>query len=452
MSEELQLTLRRVDVVEAGGSTLEGYEKCEIGSAIDLDPRKLATYCSGEWQPIIYDALIVCAAAEYCDRRYERPARGWGRHFSVRVPVHEPARWADPAVHGSLVDTLGKLTGDRWEFTFAQREGDYPEIHQTHLRWPHPSSVILPFSDGMDSRAVATLLRKENLVLVRLGRKQVDRPKVEGRRLAFTTVPYAVPGRDFPETSGRSRGFKFAMVSALAAYLSGSKRIVVPESGQGALGPVLAGHRYGDYRSHPIFLRKMERFVRALLGADVEFEFPQLWRTKGQTLRAAIDEVSDIAWRETRSCWQPSTQMSANGEKRQCGYCAACMLRRLSVHAAGETEALNTYMLEDLAAPTLEEGLAKAYDRTKNLGEAQQSYGVAGPLHLDHLAALQSSARQAKILQRQLRELAHALGESVESVERKARAMLGQHEAEWRAFLSLLPSTSFIRQRSMSFA
>jgi 7-cyano-7-deazaguanine synthase in queuosine biosynthesis len=452
MSEELQLTLRCVDVVEAGRHALEGYDTCEIGSAIELDPRKLATYCSGEWQPIIYDALLVCAAAEYCDRRYERPARGWGRHFRVRVPVHEPARWADPAVLGSLLDALGKLTGDRWEFTFTQRESDYPEIHQSYLHWPQPSSVILPFSDGMDSRAVATLLRNDNLVLVRLGRKQVDRPKVNGRRQAFTTVPYAVPGRDFPETSGRARGFKFAMVSALAAYLSGSKRIVVPESGQGALGPVLAGHRYGDYRSHPIFLRKVERFVRALLGVDVAFDFPQLWRTKGQTLRAAIAEVSDVAWRETRSCWQPSTQMSADGEKRQCGYCAACMLRRLSVHAAGETEAPKTYMLEDLSAPTLEEGLAKAYDRTKNLGEAQQSYGVAGSLHLDHLASLQSSKRQANTLERQLRELAHALGESAESVEQNARAMLSEHEAEWRAFLGSLSPDSFIRQRSMRLA
>lgn len=452
MSEELQLTLRCVDVVEAGRHALEGYDTCEIGSAIELDPRKLATYCSGEWQPIIYDALLVCAAAEYCDRRYERPARGWGRHFSVRVPVHEPTRWADPAVLESLLDALSKLTGDRWEFTFTQRESDYPEIHQSYLHWPQPSSVILPFSDGMDSRAVATLLRNDNLVLVRLGRKQVDRPKVNGRRQAFTTVPYAVPGRDFPETSGRARGFKFAMVSALAAYLSGSKRIVVPESGQGALGPVLAGHRYGDYRSHPIFVRKVERFVRALLGVDVAFDFPQLWRTKGQTLRAAIAEVSDVAWRETRSCWQPSTQMSADGEKRQCGYCAACMLRRLSVHAAGETEAPNTYMLEDLSAPTLEEGLAKAYDRTKNLGEAQQSYGVAGSLHLDHLAALQSSKRQANTLERQLRELARALGESVESVEQNARAMLSEHEAEWRAFLGSLSPDSFIRQRSMRLA
>ena len=35
-----------------------------------------------------------------------------------------------------------------------------------------------------------------------------------------------------------SRGFKFAMISGLAAYLTGANKIIIPESGQG-----LSGHR-----------------------------------------------------------------------------------------------------------------------------------------------------------------------------------------------------------------
>ena len=128
---------------------------------------------------------------------------------------------------------------------------------------PQPAPVIMPFSDGMDSRMVATLPREEPLVLVRLGDKQIDCPEVDGLKRAFTTVPYGVPGRCFAENSGRARGFKFAMLGALAAYLSQGRRIVVPESGQGALGPVLVGHHDGDYRSHPVFLRKIERLVAA---------------------------------------------------------------------------------------------------------------------------------------------------------------------------------------------
>jgi 7-cyano-7-deazaguanine synthase in queuosine biosynthesis len=448
MSEDAALPLRRIEAVEPGFAARGGYEPCKIGSAVALDPRQLVSYCSGKWEPVVYDALLVCAVVEYCDRMCKRPSRSWGRHFDAMVPVSDPARWEDPAVKGALIGALRKLTGDRWEISFVPRRTPYPEIIQATLQWPQPSSIMMPFSEGMDSRAVATLMHTEPLVLVRLGMKQIDRPKVGGRRLAFTTVPYKVPGRDFPETSGRSRGFKFAMVGALAAYLSGAKRIAVPESGQGALGPVLAGHHDGDYRSHPVFLRQMERFVRALFGSEIAYEFPRLWSTKGQTLRAAIAAAADIPWRKTRSCWQPSTQMSVPGERRQCGFCASCMLRRLSVHSAGETDDAGSYILEDLSAPTLTAGIASGYDLSK-LGEAQQGYAVAGALHMDHLAALSAVADKPFSFGRQMRELAKALDACAADVERRAREMLGQHEAEWRAFLRSLAPSSFVRQRSM---
>lgn len=447
MTDARSTRLRRVEAVEPGASARQGFDPCEIGTTVKLDPRGLASYCNGRWEPLIYDALLVAAMAEYCDRKYERPARDWGRSFEVLVPVNEPARWAAPAVKGPLVDALGKLSGDRWEFTFVRRRSAYPDV-PGHLEWDRPSSVILPFSDGMDSRAVATLFHKEQLVLVRLGDKQIDSPEVDGRKQAFTTVPYSVPGRRLPETSGRARGFKFAMLGALAAHLSKTTRVMVPESGQGALGPVLAGHHDGDYRSHPVFMRKMQRLVSALLGSEIVYEFPRLWFTKGQTLRAALDAAPQIPWRETRSCWQPSTQMSLPNNKRQCGFCASCMLRRLSVHAAGESDNPGTYMLEDLSAATLEAGVNPGYDLGK-LGEAQQVYAIAGALHLDHLAALSATEEKPRSFYRKVRELAKALGQPEESVLRSVHQMLAQHEAEWRAFLKSLAPSSFIRQRSV---
>lgn len=451
MSETSDIPIRRVEVIgpdQIGGSDAV---ECKVGTTIELEPQKLVTYCSGEWKPIIYDALLLCGAVEFCDRRYERP-RGWGRHFSLRVPVHEPARWSDPGVTETLSDALAKLTGDRWDISFTKRRFDDPEIVQAHLHWPKPKSIILPFSDGMDSRAVATIFRGPDLVLVRLGTKQIEHPKIDGRRQAFTTVPYAVPGRHFPETSCRSRGFKFAMVGALAAYLSGSSRVVVPESGQGALGPVFCSYGPPDYRTHPVFLSMMQAFLRPLLNVDIVFEYPRLWSTKGETLRVAIDAVETVPWRDTRSCWQPNTQMSVGKKKRQCGYCAACMLRRLSVHAADESEDSTTYMFENLSARRLEEGLAEGYDQVKFLGEAQQAYAVAGPAHMDQLATLNDTSRSKPAYQMQVRELARALGESEQTIDRNVRDLIARHRSEWQEFLRSLSTDSFIRQRSMGVA
>ncbi len=237
------------------------------------------------------------------------------------------------------------------------------------------------------------------------------------------------------------------MVSGLAAYLSGSRNVIVPESGQGALGPVLVTHRYGDYRSHPVFLHKMETLFRAVLNHELRYDFPRLWSTKGQTLAAAVAKTQDEGWRKTRSCWQKSRQISVGRGQplRHCGFCAACMLRRLSVHAAGLTEPATNYALEVLGATNLESGMAAGFPLDR-LQESQTAYAVAGPMHLDHLADLSRSPSPS--LDRQIRELARAMDDSEEATRRNVMSLLAGHEAEWRAFLSSLPPKSFIRTRS----
>jgi len=78
------------------------------------------------------------------------------------------------------------------------------------------------------------------------------------------------------------------MLSGLGAYLARAERIIVPESGQGARGPALVpvGQAYEDYRNHPLFTNRMAVFPSALLGQNSRFEFPRLWYTKGETLKA----------------------------------------------------------------------------------------------------------------------------------------------------------------------
>src|SRR5262249_3317859 len=154
------------------------------------------------------------------------------------------------------------------------------------------------------------------------------------------------------------------------------------ESGQGAIGPSLipVGQAYEDYRNHPLFTRKMSAFLKALFGTDIRFEFPRLWHTKGETLRDHAAAYSKNDWAGTRSCWQDNRYVSVDNRRRQCGVCAACMLRRLSVYAAGLTEARETYIWEDLRVPSFECGAAKGFERIS----AQRHYAIAGTLHLDH--------------------------------------------------------------------
>src|ERR1019366_3270620 len=253
--------------------------------------------------------------------------------------------------------------------------------------------------------AVAGLMALElgdKLIRVRLGSKTSDTRTLPRKKHPFTSVPYRVRAgaQEFVESSARSRGFKFALISGLAAYLAKASYIVVPESGQGSLGPALVtvGQAYEDYRSHPLFTDRMESFLTALLGHQIRFQFPRIWHTKAETLAAYVKACGpDSGWSDTWSCWQQTRQVSVEHKKRQCGICAACILRRMSVHAAGLNESEKTYVWEDLGAASFRDGAAATFDPKKITGKLRQ-YAIAGALHLDHLAALLSSQANLRTL------------------------------------------------------
>jgi 7-cyano-7-deazaguanine synthase in queuosine biosynthesis len=426
---------------------------CSIGTNIQFSTERLESYCLSAWEPVVFDALLVAGAVEYCDRIQKRPALAWGRHFELTIAVHERDRWNDTAVAVPLADCLDFLMGDRWEIRFVNRRRPVPVPRQGHFQLPSGTTVVVPFSEGLDSRAVAELMAREygdRLIRVRLGTKAFDQPAV-GAKQPFTSVPYRVrsDNRRLVETSARSRGFKFAMVSGLAAYLAGANQIVVPESGQGSLGPALVpvGHGYEDYRNHPFFTDRLEVFLHGLFGHRITFQFPRLWNTKGETLAEAAADHESPSPLDAWSCWQQSRQTSVNGRKRQCGICAACMLRRLSVHAAHLNEPSETYIWEDLGANTFENGAAAGFNK---ITEAMREYAIAGTLHLDHLAALAGISTDQRPIRRTAFLLARSRGLSESLAAVRLERLLKQHATEWKNFVGSLGPDSFVRRWALA--
>ena len=448
---ELSLKELAVDVVEPGGRRRKGFMGCRLDQNISFDLEALESFSSRKWQPMVYDTLVVAAAVEFCDRSLSRGSRNWGRKFVVSVPVHDPQKWSDKVVARTLVDALNLLTGDDWEFEFRRRKAPAEPPPQGRLQFPPNVEAVIAFSDGMDSHAVAELESRRlgnKLIRVRVGNRQRDISRAERKEMPFTALPYDVKldKKRNAESSARSRGFKFSIVSAMAAYLIDAPSVIVPESGQGSLAPVFlpVAHAYEDYRSYPLFTRLMERFINALLGYQVRYEFPRLWATKGETLREYVESSGGKnRWAETRSCWQQSRQVGVLGSRRQCGICAACILRRLSVHAAGLSESPDTYVWESLKTSTWNEGAVSEFE---GLTRSMREYAIAGVLHFEHLSELPNSAQYELIKQRRKNELASALALGPMIVEQKLDRLLLQHAKEWSAFTSDLGSDSFVRQ------
>jgi hypothetical protein len=444
----------RVDAIEPGTEPRAGAATALIGRELGLDLAGLEAFFFARWEPRLFDLLVVAAAAEFCDRVQRRPAHGWARAFDLHVAVHDSGHWGQPDVQNALEDALGFLTGDAWRFTFSGRVRDAPETQQISLKLPANATLIMPYSEGLDSLAVHALTRHaegRDLVRVRLGSGGVDSRALGKDRQPFARVPYRVKTDGRGESSARSRGFKFAVVTAIAAVMSGVSRIVVTESGQGALGPVLVrtGHAYPDYRVHPAFTRKMERLIEALTGHAVTYFYPRIWNTKGETLKEAAALPQPPDWRRTRSCWQGAQQVSVNGVRRQCGVCAACMLRRLSMHTAGIEEAPDTYVWETLGTSEFRAGAAPTF---RQHTPALDQYGIAGVLHLDHLAALVASEPHRQHVRRVARLTADALQEDADQVERRTYDLLGRHAEEWRRFVAAQGKNSFVARYAGSLA
>ena len=437
------LPLTRVAVLEKDSRVPRGWIPFKHLEHFRFSTEGLRRFALAKWEDVIFDAMVVCAAVEYADSVARRPPYGWGRHLCVQVPVQDPARWEAPEVVRSLSSALGFLTGDVWEFSFRTRGNARTEPSRGYLEFSLPRQACLPYSSGLDSLAVAGIERNrlgKQLVLVRVQRG--SHFQYSGKA-PFVKVPYSISSnKNRRETSGRSRGFKFALISGLAAYLTEAPVVICPESGQGVLGPVLAtvGHAYPDYRSHPLFMHRMELFLKALLGLEVRYTFPRLWTTKGETLAKFVHVAGGKRWSHTKSCWRDGRWSSVLGSWRHCGVCAACMLRRLSVHAAGLDERADTYVCENMGAESLDEGIARGF---LMFNDKYREYAIAGTLHMRRMAEI---VEATETIEAHAAVLAPVLRQDVQEVQTGIRRLFAKHRDEWVRYLASLNSRSFVRR------
>ncbi len=415
----------------------------EIETDIIFDPSVLDTFHYDGWKPVHHDLLVVCAAIEFADRRCARRATQWSRPLHITLPVQELAAWNQPEVQAHLRNALRHLTGDDWRFSFVRTEDSAVNVmRQRALPFGKNKQFVIAYSSGLDSRCVSGLLETgDSAVRVRVK----NRDQVKKGERPFDLIPFEVKLASYRESSMRSRGFKFAAITAIAGHLSGVSTIIVPESGQGALGPVLLPlhNIYADYRNHPTFFRRMERFIKALLGFSVTYEQPRLWYTKGQTIAAflAQSRKGPESVLSTHSCWQQRWNARLDGKVRQCGLCAACLLRRMSMHAAGVNEPPDTYTIGDLTAASYEDAVPRR--NRMRLSRTMVEHGSVGTRHLQHLADLSEQPQAA--LRRHVFEIAPAIGAPEHDVRDDLRKLLAQHAEEWGDFVRAQGEHSFIK-------
>jgi hypothetical protein len=72
-----------IKVVEAGEGAGKGWLRCEISKNIEFQLHHLESYCFAEWEPVVYDALLVAGAVEFADKTLRRPLLTWQREIAL---------------------------------------------------------------------------------------------------------------------------------------------------------------------------------------------------------------------------------------------------------------------------------------------------------------------------------------------------------------------------------
>lgn len=313
---------------------------------------------------VVDDLLDVIAAVHVVDRLVRRSRAGGytcPRHLTLTVPVAFPERWS--AQRQPLTALLEWLTGDHWEIEFNGRLGRrrtrVPALLSTGA--PEMSRPFVGlYSGGLDSLAGAVAQALDPQFDTGLlvggqtggGLKSLQSGQFAALRERLPQVQWR-PFQGFwhqagkkeladwfireqsQEKSQRSRALLFLTIGVITALAHDVDTLHVYENGVGAINlPYTAAFAGADQTRamHPRTLLLMERWLTGLLERPVHIVNPSLWRTKGemcaQVAAAGLGDLTAL----TASC---DSYPLRHAIHKQCGSCTSCVMRRVSLHAAG---------------------------------------------------------------------------------------------------------------------
>jgi hypothetical protein len=451
----------RINVVDSrAGCSRSGDYICRDQIDFHFVPSVLPAFFFRRPADRIVDLMRIAATVAHADRRItRRPSVCWGRDFELEIPVSDPDFWSgEPSK--TLARVLRLVSGDTWAFLFRKLADEMQFPTQRELAFPTNGELTTAYSNGLDSFAGARLVasgsvklgdgsqRQRDIVLVTTGRqinaelKQSLTPFGYGVR--YVSVPFKIrrfgDGFQLREASFRTRAFVFQTMAALAAAQSEGNTVIVAESGQGSLGPWLTvtGQETPDVRTHPLFTSALADFLKLVLDRQIRFEHPQLWETKGNTLKQLVKGKLESGWQKTFSCAVQVRHQRNSGRHLHCGLCPNCLLRRQSLWAAGldDSEDEYDYRCTPSGNATPDGSILK--DLRKRIAQ--------GLLPLIELARLRATPLLARTADRKIAAFARILQVDPQVTMRSTNALVEAHGQELSNFIKSRSPNSLVRQ------
>ena len=417
----------------------------------------LTDFCCADTSPLGADLAVVLAAVRDADKRVKRfHSLSWQRNIRLDVPVYELQKWRQSDVQAAMRDCLQYLTGDSWDVRFSKRKRKFSGAIQRPLGiQPREDVAFMPFSHGLDSYAQLVLLSHRDKSRKVIPVNYTPRPGVptttvhrKAGSLSTVGVTGATQAPSHPEQSGRTRPFVYDTLAAYAACLHGDcGEVIIPENGQGSLGASLVrlGAEAPHRSCHPGFTVRLANFINNLLGKEITFIHSALYLTKGQVL-AELSRIkpNTSEWLTGyKSCSYDRRNTSKDHKAIHCGFCGNCLLRRVSVLAAGIEEDATPYLVTRLDAETFEEALAGS-GRERNF-KSFRDVAHNAARSMQRLADVATGSQKIHFAA-EVEGLAHYQGLSTREVEEQLRNLVTCHREEWENFVARVGQSSWLTE------
>lgn len=292
---------------------------------------------------LVHDILLICTSVNLCDKSAKR-ITDWSRTFLVQLPVYRIDIWKRADILKQLTNVLELLTNDSWKFIFVQNKLCRFLRTQEQLIQPPKFDRIIPTSEGLDSYITSSQFILENSDCLRLHIKRSSSHFLNELQSMspLVQIPLNIGQKEtrnskFTETSFRSRSLTHFLVAGMVSALNNCNMVSIGEAFQGTVGVSLIDPYLGkeNYGNHPILTNAISHLLRLIFDKDILFDFPNLWKTKGEVMSSFFQlSPTDDWWNRARSCWRDQRTASFEGKLYECGVCANCLLTRMSLYTA----------------------------------------------------------------------------------------------------------------------
>ena len=327
---------------------------------------------------VILDLFDVFASICYCDFYSKRDEDKY-IVFNINIPV------TNPKLFSSIKDDLQKMlkfmtNGENWNVNFSQSlpkkivQKDYQETFP-----PNQFDSIALLSGGLDALAGASQELNNNVLFVTFETNSVEKNKAtnsskyisnSNSSARFVSVPKFCNEnyKKYKHSSQRTRSLIFIASTFLYADYYNVKEVKIYENGIMTLNPTFNFRRRVTRTTHPRTLYYINRILTNL-KLDIKVINPFNFMTKAEVLNLIPNEWNDLII-NTKSCSKMPGSKSFGNRKDsglcQCGICAACMLRQISI-LSSEKYGMDT----DYITPFNLSSLEKIVENEKSKGNSK---------------------------------------------------------------------------------